>query len=354
MTTSTANSSIREQISFKIMNPERQIFTIIFSIIENKLQILISEKSSLSTSYKTALEIKNFQEINKFFRQFDTIEEIYEFILTLENPEEKIKIEIENKFADVEIKLPNMSKLKENNMRLKIPQIELKENDLIVKLCQEIKKIDILESKINFLFYCTGKTEKEFYAYEDFMANFNKFKIGESKIISIEDFMVVSTGIKEKLNKSIKGINLLYRASEDGDSSNDFHYNCDGKKNTVTFVKSSNGKKFGGFASEGWNTNGNYINDKNAFIFSLDNQECYYCNNNNNCYTLFCSSSYGPVWGYNNNYRNYDLLINSNCLSNNSSITVQCSFNYKGRNSSLSGLSNFKVEDYETYELILG
>jgi len=49
-----------------------------------------------------------------------------------------------------------------------------------------------------------------------------------------------------------------------------------------------------------------------------------------------------------NNY--YDLCICNNCLSNNS-YTYQCSFNYKGSNSSLSGEDNFKVEDYETYEL---
>lgn len=94
-TAPAANSKEKEQISFKIMNSERQIFTIIFSIVEDKLQILISEKSSMSTSYKIQLEVKNFQEINKFFRQFDSIEEIYEFILSLENPEEKIKIKLE-------------------------------------------------------------------------------------------------------------------------------------------------------------------------------------------------------------------------------------------------------------------
>ena len=37
--------------------------------------------------------------------------------------------------------------------------------------------------------------------------------------------MFVSKGIKEQLNKSIKRIKLLYRASEDGDSAKDFHSN---------------------------------------------------------------------------------------------------------------------------------
>ena len=213
------------------------------------------------------------------------------------------------------------------------------------------KKIDILESKINFLFHCCKKTEKDFYKYEKFMAQFDKNILDKSKIIYPEDFMVVSKGIKKQLNKSIKGIKLLYRASEDGDLANDFHSKCDGKENTVTFVKATNGKRFGGFAHKGWNSNGNWIADKNCFVFSLDNKECYYYNNTG--YMMFGSSSYGPVWGYNRNYGYYDLCISSNCLSNNSSTTYQNSFNYNGKSSSLSGLNNFKVEDYETYELTL-
>jgi len=369
----TDNSNKSQQISYKIINSERQIFTILFSIVENDLQILINEKSSLSTYFKTSFDVKDFQEINKFFRQFDTIEEIFEFIMSLDNPEEKIKIKVENQFVDLKIILPCLCKLKENKIKLKIPQIELNENDLIVKLCQEVKNIDILESKINFLFHCCKKTEKDFYKYEKFMAQFDKNILDKSKIVYPEDFMVVSKGIKKQLNKSIKGIKLLYRASEDGDLANDFHSKCDGKENTVTFVKATNGKRFGGFANKGWNSNGNWITDKNCFVFSLDNKECYYYNNTG--YMILGSSSCGPVWGYNNNYdcevnsqnfyhgyftkKNYnynnynDLCISNKCLSNNSSCTYQSSFYYKGRNSCLSGSNNFKVEDYETYELIL-
>jgi hypothetical protein len=113
----TVNFNKRKKISYKILNSEKKKFTILFSIFENKLQILIKEKSSLSTSYKTCFDVKNFQEINKFFRQFDTVEEIFEFIMSLDKPEEKLKIKVENKFIYLEIILPNMSKLKENKIK---------------------------------------------------------------------------------------------------------------------------------------------------------------------------------------------------------------------------------------------
>ena len=89
MSTPPSPDYTRKPITLNIVSPERQNFTVIFSIIENNLQILINEKSALSTSYKVELEVNNFQEINKFFRQFDTIEEIFDFIQSLENPEKK-------------------------------------------------------------------------------------------------------------------------------------------------------------------------------------------------------------------------------------------------------------------------
>ena len=158
-----SNSIKNKSISYKITNSDRQIFNIIFSLIENKLEILINEKSIISSCYKAVLELENFIEINKFFRQFDSKEELFEFLMSIENPEEKIKITSENKFAILEIYLPSFSKSKENHIKLKIPQIELKGNDLISKLCEKIKKIDFLEEKINFLFYCQERLKKILY-----------------------------------------------------------------------------------------------------------------------------------------------------------------------------------------------
>ena len=365
----------KKSVLFNIINSENQKFTVIFSVNQEKLEILINEKASISYSYKTYLELKNFQEINKFFRQFDTIDEIFDFIMSLNEPEEKIKIKIDNKFADLNISLPRMSKTKENNIKIQVPEIELKESDLIVKICQEVKKIDILESKINFIFHCLGKDEQDFNNFQEFMSDFKMIK---SNIICISDFFTVSNGIKKLLNKSIKDIKLIYRASRDGDSAKDFHSKCDGIENTVTFVKSINGRKFGGFASEAWNSNNSWISDMNAFLFSLDYKECYYYNNNinnnninnnnvnnNNCnYTILGSSSSGPVFGYNNNQSiifnvkdqnsNNDLIISNKCLTNSKSITHQYSFYYNGKISALSGGNNFQVADYETYELTLG
>ena len=93
--------------------------------------------------------------------------------------------------------------------------------------------------------------------------------------------------------------------------------------------------------------NNQYISDPNCFVFSLDNKECYY-HNNNNVYMIYGSSSYGPSWGAGN-----DIYMASGCLNKSSGGTTQSSFDYKGKSNALSGSTSFQAVDYETYQLIL-
>jgi len=264
----------------------------------------------------------------------------------LEEISSNTSIIIQKKFAKLNIKLPTVSKSKSNNnLLLKIPRIELNEKDLIVELCQQVKKIDILESKMNFLFLSIGKTEKDFYSFDNILkTNIKEIDLEKSKIIHGKDFKLISEGIYRKLQQSIKKVTLLYRATRDGDSSSSFHSKCNGKSYTVTFIKTKSGKKFGGFAHSSWYSNNQWISDSYIFVFSLDNNECYYYNNNGNM--IYGHSSYGPYFG------SGDIVISNGCLSNNSS-TSQSSFDYKGKNYALNGNSSFQVEDYEVYQLTL-
>jgi hypothetical protein len=71
-----------------------------------------------------------------------------------------------------------------------------------------------------------------------------------------------------EMTKSSK-MNLLYRATRDGFTSQAFHSKCDGKGNTITIIKNNLNYVFGGYASSAWHSYGGYINDPNAFLFSL-------------------------------------------------------------------------------------
>ena len=338
---------INKFFSLQILASDKKSYTIKFSVIGNKFEILISNDSSLALTYKVCLQMENFKKLNKFFRQFDTEEEIYDFIVGLEKLEKKVDVTTDDKFVKLTISMPIISKGNSyNNIEIMVPGLEVKEADIIAKLCEKVEKLSLLEMKFNYIFNCLGKKEEDFdiYAEVRFICNKNIKNI-ESKIITKEDFILPSIGIKKKLNKTIKEVILLYRASKDGDGSAQFHSKCNGKSNTVTFVKTKNDRRFGGFANVAWHSNGSWTSDSNAFIFSLELYECYYYNTGNQIYG---HASYGPTWG-----SGHDLYLANQCLSNNSSTTNQSSYNYYGRTNTLSGGSNFYTLDYETYELVL-
>ena len=315
------------------------IYIIDFGLKEDDLDIIIKNEDSISSIYKISFKKDDFHQLNKFFRQFDSVLEIFDFITNIPRLEEKIKIMNEENFVKLKFMLPSISAIKNIiEIELIAPKIKLKENDLILKLCEKVEKIDILEKKLNLLYK---------FVLIDF-ENFKKKNNIESNMVNDLDFVTISIGIKEKLKKSIKSAKLLYRASRDGNHTQ-FHSKCDGIENTVTFVKAKNGRRFGGFANKPFRSNDEWIkiSDSNAFVFSLDFNECYYYYNYEG-FALYGSKYYGPIWGY-----GHDLCLDADCFNNYKSITKQSSYNYNGRNNALSGEIYFKPEDYETYELIL-
>ena len=88
---------------------------------------------------------------------------------------------------------------------------------------------------------------------------------------------------------------LIFKATKNGDKSSSFHYKCDGNRNTLTLIKTKNGKRFGGFTTENWNQIGGFGKiDPNAFCFSFDLKKIY--NSVGNQQAIFCSDDYGPYF----------------------------------------------------------
>lgn len=149
--------------------------------------------------------------------------------------------------------------------------------------------------------------------------------------------------------KPIKETKLIYKASVDGFEAVRYHENCDGIPNIVTIIKSSNGNVFGGFASSAMKVG--YIRDKNAFIFSLineDNKPQKYPLNQ--CFVrkaIYCSKNFGPKFGI-----GYDLEIsnNSNCNNYSCSKTGKC-FGELCEARFLAGTYYFIVSEIEVFSL---
>ena len=151
---------------------------------------------------------------------------------------------------------------------------------------------------------------------------------------------------------------LLYRASRDGFSSNDFHSKCDGHSNTLTIYK-ANGFIFGGFTSACWQScqPAQWKFDSNAFLFSLINKENKPCKMkikaDKHQYAIYCNLDYGPTFGGGG-----DIEIVSNSNANKESFTF-LGWAYKhpkyvaGTNeaeSFLAGEFNFKLSEIEVFQ----
>ncbi len=101
------------------------------------------------------------------------------------------------------------------------------------------------------------------------------------------------------MTKSSNGI-LLYRATRDGFTGKAFHSKCDNQGNTITIIKNNLNCVFGGYASSAWNSDGNYIEDPNAFLFSLRRAGVSFKDKFTVKiaeYALYGHSNYGPIFG---------------------------------------------------------
>ena len=151
-------------------------------------------------------------------------------------------------------------------LELIIPKKELNEKtqlNIITELFNENKeikeRISELEKKVNKLL-----KEKE---------NKDELKGFENTIIKN----------KEEANKILKWIcpnnerkvKLLYKATPEENTNDDFHRKCDNKGATVTLIETTKGRRFGGYTSLNWSSDEGWKDDKEAFLFSLDNDKKY-------------------------------------------------------------------------------
>ena len=159
-----------------------------------------------------------------------------------------------------ELKMNKNENIEKENKELKNSIENLKkENESLKEEIKEIKKIlEPINNKI-----------KE-------GTNNNKYIFNNKSVIMKEDeFNLIKLAIKSRLNKKIKELKKLYQAIIDGDWAINFHSKCDNIPNTLVLIKSNGNRRFGGFTTQTLDSSGQYKDDKNGFLFSLDKQRIY-------------------------------------------------------------------------------
>jgi len=158
--------------------------------------------------------------------------------------------------------------------------------------------------------------------------------------------------LSELYGSKIEVISLLFKASRDGFNAKAFHDKCDNKGPTITVVKSSYDKIFGGYADVSWDTRNNWVNSPRNFVFSISQNKIFRERNNHGS-SQYNGSNYGPMFesdylriGY--SQYNWDTNINSNCDSSTSNDYCEAaSSRISGSNDNV----HFTVKEVEIFQV---
>ena len=194
--------------------------------------------------------------INKIFKVCETINEAYDILEEIfESKKSSIKPKEDNSLILIlDIRLPGG---KNQNTEISLDKKEINKNKIIEEL---VKKVNILEKKNKNLEDKAKKLEEEINEIKEWKKKIEKLIKDEIKEKEILEKIGIKSIIIENnidldflknrlinndsnLKKSNIKFNLLYRATRDGDSFNDFHSRVDNRNSTLTIIKTTLGFK---------------------------------------------------------------------------------------------------------------
>jgi len=321
----------KELISFEIKQ-DQEIYKLKIEMENQNIFLILSESKALSEEYEIILNFEELKQIHKAFSMLSEISEFSEYIKVLiENNKLLIKKENENKFSieiiveylykqstikfDLKPKALNLEFIvKDMIKQLSVTNEKLQEVEKnYTELKEENKKIKEENNNINNKFLGIGecletlkkevnelkKENKTLKERINFLLDKEDVKINSS-IIKQEELSMIKSTIEKTMNLKIKEINKIYQATVDGGEPKNFHKKCDGKNNTLVIYESKGNRRFGGFASEFWDSQNKNKTDKNCFLFSLDKNMIFSPKLNN--YQISCCLDFGPGFIQNGTY----------------------------------------------------
>ena len=352
----------KEESTVSLESNKNNIFEIFLKNYSSHILIIaIKKKDNLKLEFSNKY---NFDELNKikYFAGFDSIDDIYE--------------QIKFKLTKANLKL-----IEENNLiKIIIPiefvKIKVLTFDLPIKIKTDKERIDMLISEVNDLkkeineLKISHENEikslknenialKElFNKYVPFLDKLMNVTLEKNKSLSNISLIIKDDTEKENalinwIKKSMKinslKFELIFRMSENGDNSSDFHKYCDGVGPTLILIKTDRDRIFGGFTPLNWGTKNVEVYDKmnRTFIFSLNLMKKYNMIDNKKR-AITCKNT-GPVFG------DWDFGLDYN-IKYGSSYANSCSNFLSDNNLDLTGgkgdNDTFITKEFEVYKVL--
>lgn len=97
---------------------------------------------------------------------------------------------------------------------------------------------------------------------------------------------------------------LCWRGSEHNFSVAKFHQRCNDKGASITIIKNTAHKVFGGYITKSWMSVGNFVDDKEAFLFTTERNGLKINVTTEGTNAFYDAAHYGPTFG-----SGFDLLL---------------------------------------------
>ena len=260
------------------------------NLLRNQIEVLSNENSALREKSGSKPTEDQIHEITILKQENEQLKRQLEQYLNNINNLEKIKIlkEDENSLLKSQIQelIKNQKRLEEIILEKQKINDELK-----LQIQQLINKLNISESQNNII----RQTQRVRNSLDS-----QTLTIHDSHLEVIKGDIIKSTSELEFLTRKICRdykkitLDLLYKASIDGDKAESFHNKCDIANSSLVLIKTSDGKRFGGYTTCNWKGNSIEKKDEFAFVFSLDKMKIYDIIPGENA--IGCYPKYGPVF----------------------------------------------------------
>ena len=314
----------------ELKNNVQKVFTKLRNELNNREDELLNE---IDKNYNESFcEDKLIKEIEKLPNDIKLSLEKGKIIMKNENNNELIEVindclYVENNIKKINLTNTNIEKCK-NSSKINFKFLPEKEEDINIII----------------------KTIKSFGSIKNIN---NMIKYFESSSIIKDDYEKqekIIEWIREKTNKNEIKFELKFKMSINGYSNKDFYKYCENIGPSLTLIKTTKNKIFGGFTPLNWKKKAGNIYDKSnqTFIFSLNLMKKYEMLDKENKKAIYCTESYGPCFG------DIDLCLKENLKNGETYANVYCNF-LSNKNLELTGgkanNETFEAEEFELYKV---
>ena len=321
------NDSLRNQVT--LLNKDVDAF----ESQNDEIRKMYTELENENANYKS--------QIQEYIKENETLRgQVQE----LNNNFTLINGELENIKKESNLFKTNIEKQR-NNMNEEVIKKLVEENNLYKKQSQENI---LLKKQIEDLQYQLQMNQRP--VSQEKSPEEEEDPDGENEvkgdiIHNLNELEMLTKKINKDNDKKII-INLLYKASVDGDRALAFHEKCDNAQNTIVLIETKKGKRFGGFTTCSWSGNCVDKNDPKSFIFSFDKMKTY--DNIPGDEAIGCYPKFGPI------FLGCQIKIFDNAFTKGgTTFEKELNFNTQEDYELTGGERSFEVKDIEVYEVII-